>query len=235
MVPRRSSVRSIAITGVIAAAADQEEHLRRRRVGQHEVALGLGQPHDRAGLEAVDQVRGQLALGHRPHRDRDRPPAALGRRADGVRAPLELAVDLHADADVLAGAVVVAPAPAGADHERGGVLGLRDDLLDAAAQLARGPQRVDQGQVVVGVERGGELGARLRARAPTGWRCLPSCVMSSSDFPEVRDNSVNTCLLSASTPRTGDPGHVPPFPGVGPVTPRGPRRPVPVWTAWVRA
>ena len=63
IVPRRSSVRSIAITGVMPLPRDQEQHLRRRRVGQHEVALGQRQPDDRAGLEAVDEVRGEQPSG----------------------------------------------------------------------------------------------------------------------------------------------------------------------------
>ena len=77
------------------------------------------------------------------------------------------------------GLVVVAPAPAGPDHERGGVLGLGDDLLDPAAQLARGPQRVDQRQVVVRVERGGQPGPDLADAGPrdplSDHACLSSC------------------------------------------------------------
>ncbi len=76
IVPRRSRVRSIAITGVMPLPPTRNSILLRRRVGQHEVALGQRQPDDRAGLEAVDQVRGQQPLGHRPHGDRDGAAAA---------------------------------------------------------------------------------------------------------------------------------------------------------------
>ena len=69
----RSSVRSIAITGVTPLPPTRNSIFGRRRVGQHEVALGEREPDDRAGLQAVDQVRGQQALGHRPDRDRDGP------------------------------------------------------------------------------------------------------------------------------------------------------------------
>ena len=67
----RSRVRSIAITGVMPLPPTRNSILRRRRVGQHEVALGQRQPDDGARLEPVDQVRGQQPLRHRPHRDRD--------------------------------------------------------------------------------------------------------------------------------------------------------------------
>nr|WP_286690346.1 hypothetical protein [Aeromicrobium sp. REDSEA-S38_B2] len=136
-----------------AAAADDEEHLRRRRVGQHEVALRRLQPDDRARREPVDQVLGQEALGHRLHGDRDGALRAHGRRRQRVGPPVEPAVDLHADADVLAGLEVERPAPAGLDDERRRAVGDLLDPLDAAAQLARGPQRVDELEVVVGVQR----------------------------------------------------------------------------------
>ena len=155
-----------------AAAADQEQHLRRRRVGQHEVALGQRQPDDRARLEAVDQVGGEHALGHRPHGDRDGPAAALRRRAHRVGAPLELAVDLDADADVLAraGGRSASPSPGRITSvAASSVSGI--DLLDPAAQLARAPERVDQAQVVVGVQRRGQLASRPRAPVPTGSCC----------------------------------------------------------------
>ena len=134
--PRRSRVRSIDITGVIPLPATRNSGLRRRRVGQHEVTVGQRQPDDGAGREPVDEVLGQEALGHRPHGDGDRAARTTRRRADRVGAPLELAADLDADADVLPGLVVVVPAPARADHQRRGVLRLRDDLLDPSAQLA---------------------------------------------------------------------------------------------------
>ena len=62
------------------------------------------------------------------------------------------AVDDDADAQVLAGLVAL-PLPARLDHDRRRVVGLALDALDAAAQLLRGPQRVDQLEVVVGQQR----------------------------------------------------------------------------------
>ena len=75
-------------------------------------------------------------------------------------------VHLHADADVLPGAVVVTPAPARPDHQGRGVVGLGDDLLHPAAQLAGAPQRVEQPEVVVGVQGRGELRAGLADPVP---------------------------------------------------------------------
>src|SRR3954452_4677973 len=143
------------------AARDEEEHPLGGRVREHEVPLRHGEPDDRAGREAVDEVAGEQALRHRTHRDRNGPSMALGRRADRVGAPLELPLDLHPDPDVLPGAVLVLPSPARADHQRGGVVGLADDLLDPAAQLAGGPEGIDEAQVVVGVQRRGQLAADL--------------------------------------------------------------------------
>ncbi|MGI8535789.1 MAG: hypothetical protein ACR2K2_04665 [Mycobacteriales bacterium] len=64
---------------------------------------------------------------------------------------MELAVDLDADADVLARVVVEPPAPAGPDDQGRGVIGLGGDTLDPTSQLARRPQRVEHREVVVGV------------------------------------------------------------------------------------
>ena len=70
----------------------------------------------------------------------------------------------------------------------------------ASAQLARGPERVDQRQVVVRVERGGEAGTRSCGRSDhetlsaTMRRFLLLCISG----PKV---TVNSCALDASSPR----------------------------------
>ncbi len=133
--------------------------------GSTKSPLGVASRTIVPGCEAVDQVGGEEALGHRAHGDGQVAAGLHRRRAHRVGAPVELAVDLDPDADVLAGPVLVAPAPAGPDHQGRGVLGLGDDLLDPAAQLARAPQRVEQGQVVVGEQRRRELVGALRTRS----------------------------------------------------------------------
>ena len=72
IVPRRSRVRSIDITGVIPLPPTRKKRLGRRRVRQHEVAVGRRQPHDRAGRQPVDQVVGEESLRHRADGDRKR-------------------------------------------------------------------------------------------------------------------------------------------------------------------
>ena len=76
--PRRSSVRSIAITGVTPLPPTRKSILLGRRVGQNEVALGQREPDDGARLEAAHQVAGELPLRHRAHGDRDRAAPPLG-------------------------------------------------------------------------------------------------------------------------------------------------------------
>jgi len=58
------------------------------------------------------------------------------------------ALDVEADPQVLAG-LMAAPAVSGLDEHRRGVPGLTVDRFDPAAQLARGPQGIDQLQIVV--------------------------------------------------------------------------------------
>ena len=166
MVPRRSRVRSIAITGVMPLPPTRNSIRAGGGSGSTKSPSGAASRTIGAGLEALHQVGGEQPLRHRPDRDRDVAAAAPRRAADRVGAPLEAALDLDPDADVLPGTVVPAPAPAGADHQGGGVLGLGDHLLDPAAQLAGGPERVEQPQVVVGVQRRRELRARLADAAP---------------------------------------------------------------------
>ena len=96
------------------------------------------------------------------------PVLAVGVRGQRVRAPVADAVDVDADPHVLARAVA-GPAVAGLDQDRRRLGGLVLDSLDPPAQLARGPQRVDQLQIVVGSS--GELSdaSALRTRRWTGW------------------------------------------------------------------
>ncbi len=65
------------------------------------------------------------------------------------------AVDLDAEPQVLTG-LVPGPFPPGLDQDGDRVGRLALDAFDAPAQLARGPQRVDQLEVVVGQQRRGE-------------------------------------------------------------------------------
>lgn len=80
-------------------------------------------------------------------------------------------VDMQTDADVLAGRVSEVEAPAGTDDDRRGIGGLLAHRDDAPAQFTGGPQRVDQMQVVVGEQRGGQPGHR--ATQDVGERLLP--------------------------------------------------------------
>ena len=57
--------------------------------------------------------------------------------------------DVDADPDVLPGAVTI-PSVARLDQDGGCVVGHVVDALDASAELARGPQGIDQLEVVVG-------------------------------------------------------------------------------------
>ena len=65
------------------------------------------------------------------------------------------AVDVDADADVLAGEVAGPVAP-GADDDGRRISGLGADLDDAAAQIGASAQRVEEVKVVVGDQRRGQ-------------------------------------------------------------------------------
>ncbi len=94
------------------------------------------------GRSVVDEVVADQTVGHGLDGDRD---PAVGARAVGERvgAPLADAVDVDADAEVLAGHVA-GPVGAGADHDGGRVGGLGVDLLDASAQVGAGAQRGEE-------------------------------------------------------------------------------------------
>ena len=74
------------------------------------------------------------------------------------------AVDDEADAQVLPG-LVAGPLPAGLDEDRHRVGRLALNALDAPPQLLRGPQRVDELEVVVGQQRREEGAHRVERAA----------------------------------------------------------------------
>ena len=119
------------------------------------------------GRRVADEVGRDLARLDELRRDAD--AAVRTARVGGQRvgAPVVDAVDHdHADAQVLAGLVAL-PLPARLDHDRRRVGGLALDALDPAAQLLRGPERVDQLEVVVGQQRREEAPQRVqRPQAP---------------------------------------------------------------------
>ena len=93
------------------------------------------------------------------------PSRAPGIRRQRVGAPVMHAIDLDTQAQILPGTV--------AGHSQPGLIStdtalrrLALDTFDAPAQLARGPQRVDQLQVVVGQQRRGEGAHQAQHPAP---------------------------------------------------------------------
>jgi hypothetical protein len=131
------------------AAARGEEQDLARLLGEDELALRYVEAHDRAGPHPVHKVVGDMTGGL--HRDLN----SAGSAGDRIAAPVPDAVDVDADPEPLAGAV---PWPAGSrlDHKGGRLGGLPPDLGDPAAELGGRPERVDQSEIVLGEERGGE-------------------------------------------------------------------------------
>ena len=125
-----------------AGAGGDEEQLADQVVGEHELALGLLEVDQGAGLAVVHEVVADQAVGDGLDGDRDQP---VGARAvgQGVGAPLADAVDVDADAEVLAGHVA-GPVGAGLDQQRRGVGGLGVDRDDPAAQLGALAQRREE-------------------------------------------------------------------------------------------
>ena len=138
-----------------AAAGGDEQELLGRRLGQHEVALDSAERHDRARPAPPHQVRGHLALIDTLDGHADQAIRAVRIGGQRVRAPMSDAVDIDADAQELPRPVTL-PAVARLDQHGRRVRGLVVDPLDTPAQLPRGPQRVDQLQVVVGQQRRAE-------------------------------------------------------------------------------
>ncbi len=71
MVPRRSSVRSIDITGVTPLPPTRNSTFSGGGSGSTKSPSGSASRTIVPGRQPVDQVRGQQPLGHGPHRDRD--------------------------------------------------------------------------------------------------------------------------------------------------------------------
>ena len=134
---------------------DHEELAARGR--EHELAGRLLEVHQRAGAGLVHEVVADQAVGDGLDGDRD---AAVAARTvgQGVRPPLAYAVDVDADAEVLAGDVA-RPVGTGADDDRRRVGGLGVDGLDATAQVGTGAQGGEEVHEV-----GGEVGRRGRLR-----------------------------------------------------------------------
>src|SRR6185437_12172363 len=130
-----------------AAGADEEQPLG-RRLWQHEGAFDAAQAHHRSRLHARVEERRDLALLDELGRDRDQPvrPARLG--GERVGAPVVNAVDGDAETHVLAGPMP-RPLPARLDQHGDRVGRLALHAHDPPAQLPRGPQRVDELEVVV--------------------------------------------------------------------------------------
>ncbi len=107
------------------------------------------------GRTRVNRNGETLPPSHELGRDRDAAVRAARVGGQRVGAPVVDAVDGDAQPQVLS-RTVAGPLPAGLDQDghRFGRLAL--DALDAAAQLARRPQRVDELQIVVGQQRRGE-------------------------------------------------------------------------------
>src|SRR3954451_9216996 len=129
-----------------------EEGLLGRLIGKDERAFYGAEADDLPGFGLLDQVWRDLALVHEFGSDRD---AAVGPSRVGsqrVGTPVGDAVDHDTDPQVLA-RLVALPFEAGLDEDRRCVLGFLLDAHDPTAQLAGGPQRVDQLQVVVGKQR----------------------------------------------------------------------------------
>jgi hypothetical protein len=130
-----------------AAAGRDEQDLRRAWLRQDELAAGLVEVNEHPDARAAHEVGADPAVGDRLDGDRDAAVGAVDRRRQRVRAPLAHAVDVEADADVLA-RDVPGPAASRPDHQRHGVAGLGVDRDDPSAQVGTGPHRVDEVEVV---------------------------------------------------------------------------------------
>jgi hypothetical protein len=86
-----------------AAAGGDEQDLRRAGAREHELAHGLVELHDQAGGGLADEVVAHGAARDRLDGDGDAAVGVGDLRGQRVRAPLPDAVDVDADADVLAG------------------------------------------------------------------------------------------------------------------------------------
>ena len=154
-----------------ARAGGDEEELAAAVLGEHELALGLLEVDEGAGLAVVHDVVADQTVGDGLHGDRDEPvgPGAVGQR---VRAPLADAVDVDADPEVLAGDVA-GPVGARLDEQGGRVLGLGVHRDDPAAELGAAPQGREEVEEVGGYERaagGSRHTTQLGAQGTPGGR-----------------------------------------------------------------
>ena len=135
-----------------AGAGGDQQQLGGDRLREHELALRLVELDHLAGAGAVDEVVGDDAVGDRLDGDAD---AAVGARAvgQGVGAPQADAVDVDADADVLAGHVA-GPVAARLEHDRGRLVVSGRTSTILAAQVGAAAQRVEDVEHVVELERG---------------------------------------------------------------------------------
>ncbi|OLL73285.1 hypothetical protein Ae168Ps1_1669 [Pseudonocardia sp. Ae168_Ps1] len=136
-----------------AAARGDEQQRAGRLGGQGEVAGRLLQLDDRADRQVADEPGGDDAV--RDLLDGDRQVVRVLGRGQRVAPPVPDAVDVDPDADVLPGPVP-GPAAARLDGDRDGASGLPATGDDPAAQGRGRPQRVEQGQEVLGQQRRGQ-------------------------------------------------------------------------------
>jgi hypothetical protein len=131
-----------------AGAAAGQQQRARDLAGEDELALGLRQVDDRAGLQLLVQELRDVAVGVRLDRDAER-AALLGPRARHREDPdAARAVDLDTELDVLAGDES-APGAVGAQHDGAGGARLAADLDDTGADVLGRQHRVDLLEEVV--------------------------------------------------------------------------------------
>ena len=188
-------LRSIPMTGVMPEPAVTNSSLSWSLL-EDELAGRLLEVDERAGAGLVDEVVADQAVGHGLDGDRD-PAVGAGAVGQRVGAPLADAVDVDADAEVLAGHVA-GPVGAGADHDGGGVGGLGVDLLDPAAQVGAGAQRGEEVEVVGGEQRRGRgLGQADRAVAPVADAVLEAGSLAPARRGTGTSSCVQPCLFAA--------------------------------------
>src|SRR6201998_4457739 len=117
------------------------------------MALRSRQPNHRAGLDAVDQMGRQEPLRSCFHGDRDQFSVALRNRRERVGPPMPAAIDPKPDPQILSGAVVPGKTPSRLDRHPRRVLSFFADVDHDPTQLPRGPQRIEQLEVVIGQQR----------------------------------------------------------------------------------
>src|SRR5436190_3855350 len=164
-----------------AAARAHEQQLVRRRIGELERSLDVAEPHDRPRLRLAHEPRRDGALLDELGRDADQPVGPAGVRRERIGPPMVDSIDHESDAHVLPG-LVTRPFPARLDEDRRRVVGLALDALDAPAQLLRGPQRVDELEVVVRQQRREQRPHRVERTALQRRNLGSGAALSHSSF-----------------------------------------------------